>query len=365
MYFDKFDPLKGERLEIMDKDGIVNEALRPDLPDDRIKDLYVRMTVLREADKTALSLQREGRMGTYAPVYGQEAAQASAAFLHEQDWIAPSYRETGALFMKGVPLKNLYMYWMGDERGMNMDPKLRVLPIDVVVGCPPLHAVGVSWAMKLKGEKSVAVGYFGDGASSQGSVHEAMNMAGVFKTPTVFVCQNNQFAISLPRSRQTAAHTIAQRAVGYGFKGIQIYGNDLLAVYAAMKEATDLARKGGGPSFIEMLTYRFGPHTTADDPNKYRPADEVERNKPFDPLVRLRLYLDKKGLWSEDEEYEIIADAKREVGAALAEAEAVPPPSPSDLFDYTWKDIPKQARMQKEELLSFLSRAGKGGGEHA
>ena len=361
MYFDRFDPLKGERLEIMDKDGRVNESLRPDLSDEKIKQLYIRMSVLRVADKTALSLQREGRMGTYAPVFGQEAAQASSAFLDAEDWIVPSYRETGALFMRGYPLADIYRYWMGDERGMALTKKYRCLPIEVVVGAHPLHAVGVSWAMKLQGSKAVAAAYFGDGSTSEGSLHEAMNFAGVFKTPTIFICQNNQYAISVKRKIQTAAKTIAQKAAAYGFQGIQIYGNDLLAVYAAMKEAIDEAREGKGPKLIEMLTYRFGPHTTADDPYKYRDTEEVERNKPFDPLLRLRVYLTGKGLWSEEEEYQLMEDAKKEVEQAVKEAESTPPPDPSDIFNYTYAQKPEGLKRQEQELKEFLASAGEGG----
>lgn len=361
MYFEKFDPLKGLKLEIMDKDGKVDKELRPDIPDERIKELYVRMTVMRVADKTALSLQREGRMGTYAPVWGQEACQAAAAFLEESDWFVPSYRETGSLFMRGLPLADIYRYWMGDERGMARTREFKVLPIDVVVGSQPLHAVGVSWALKLQGEKSVAMVSFGDGATSEGSFHEAMNFAGVFKAPTIFLCQNNQFAISVRRKKQTASATIAQKAVAYGIPGIQIYGNDIMAVYASVSEAVERARAGEGPSLIEALTYRFGPHTTADDPTKYRPEEELEKNRPFDPLIRLRVYLEKKGLWSEDEEYSIIEDAKREVGEAVAEAEAAPPAPPTDIFDYTYSANPPYQKRQRDGFEAYLASARKGG----
>jgi len=352
MYFDRFDPFKGEKLEVMDKDGKVDEALRPELSDEKIKELYVRMTVMRVADKTALNLQREGRMGTYAPVWGQEAAESCSVALDDGDWLVPSYRETGAMFMRGVPLSLLYRYWMGDERGQRFPEGTRVLPINVVVGGQALHAVGLSWAMKLRGEKSCALACFGDGATSEGDFHEAMNFAGVFKTPTVFFCQNNQFAISVPRSRQTGSKTIAQKAAAYGFKGIQIYGNDLLAVYGAMKEALDRARAGEGPSLIEALTYRFGPHTTADDPTKYRSEEELEKNRPFDPLIRLRAYLEKKGLWSEDEEYSIVDAATKEVEKAVAIAESAPPAPPTDIFDYTYSTPPPYLQRQKEAIAN-------------
>ena len=358
MYFDRFDPGKGESLQILDHDARLREDLRPDLPDARIQSLYERMSVMRLADRTAMSMQREGGLGTYAPIYGQEAAQASAAFLDPADWMVPSYRETGALFMRGVPLSLLYRYWMGDERGMVFPEGLRALPVEIVVGAQPLHAVGLSWAMKLRGEKSVAVAYFGDGASSQGDVHEAMNFAGAFNTPTVFVCQNNQFAISMPRSKQTAAATIAQRAAGYGFKGILIDGNDLVAVCAAMQEALSDARAGRGPRLIEMLTYRLGPHTTADDPTKYRTNEELAEHKIFDPLLRLRCYLAGRGLWTESGEEQLLAKGQAEVDEAVRQAKAAAPAPPSDIFDYTYRRMPPCLERQKEELLAFLKSQG-------
>ncbi|MDD5656467.1 MAG: pyruvate dehydrogenase (acetyl-transferring) E1 component subunit alpha [Elusimicrobia bacterium] len=350
MYFDRCDPLKGEPLSILAPDGSLREDLRPNFPDDRAVEFYERMTVMRLADRMAMTMQREGNLGTYAPFYGQEACQASAAFLQPGDWLAPSYRETGALFLRGVPLANLYRYWMGDERGMLMPEGLRNLPIAVVVGAQALHAVGVAWAMKLKGEAGAAAVYFGDGASSQGDVHEAMNFAGVFKTPTVFICQNNQFAISLPRRRQTAAATIAQRAAGYGFPGLLIDGNDIFAVAGAMQEALAEARAGLGPRFIEMLTYRLGPHTTADDPRKYRSDEELAEQKRFDPLARLRVYLENRGLWSRERQDRLEAAGRAEVEAAARAALEAPPPDPADIFSYVYRRPPPYLERQRKEL---------------
>jgi pyruvate dehydrogenase E1 component alpha subunit len=364
MYFDRFDPIKGQSLQILDPMGKLQEELRPDFPDARVKQLYERMSVMRLADRMGMSLQREGGMGTYAPFYGQEAAQASAAFLDPADWMVPSYRETGALFIRGVPLENLYRYWMGDERGMLMPEGQRTLPIAIVVGAQPLHAVGLGWAMKLKGEKSAAAAYFGDGASSQGDVHEAMNFAGVFQTPTVFICQNNQFAISLPRQQQTAAATIAQRASSYGFPGLLIDGNDLFAVAAAMQEALADARAGKGPRLIEMLTYRLGPHTTADDPTKYRANEEIEKYKPFDPLLRLRSYLEGKGLWNETAEEDLLKRGQAEVEEAAKKAKAMAPPSPDDMFTHTYRTMPPYLERQREGLRTFLKEQGKGEAVH-
>ncbi|MDD5628728.1 MAG: pyruvate dehydrogenase (acetyl-transferring) E1 component subunit alpha [Elusimicrobia bacterium] len=358
MYFERFDPMQGQCLQILDQAGRLQEALRPDLPDGRARQLYERMSVMRLADRMAMSLQREGGMGTYAPFYGQEAAQASAAFLGPEDWMVPTYRETGALYLRGVPLANLYRYWMGDERGMLMPEGARTLPIAIVVGSQPLHAVGLSWAMKLKGEKAAAAAYFGDGASSQGDVHEAMNFAGVFQTPTVFICQNNQFAISLPRRQQTAAATIAQRAAGYGFPGLLIDGNDIFAVAAAMTEALADIRAGKGPRLIEMLTYRLGPHTTADDPTKYRNAEEIEKFKPADPLLRLRRYLEAKGLWDQAAEEDLLRRGQAEVEEAAGKAKAAPPPAPDELFAYTYRSLPPYLERQREELRAASQAQG-------
>ncbi|GAB4250828.1 pyruvate dehydrogenase (acetyl-transferring) E1 component subunit alpha [Deferrisoma sp.] len=359
MYLDRFDPLKGERLEILDADGnITDESLRPDIPDERIRELYEWMVAMRAADDMAIRLQREGRMGTYAPVAGQEAAQCSAAALAPQDWLVPSYRETGALWLRGVPLHRLYLYWAGDERGSAWDPELRTLPISIPVGSQALHAAGLGWALRLKGERAAALVYFGDGATSEGEVLEAMNFAGVFRAHTVFFCQNNQYAISVPRRRQTAAPTIAQKALAFGFPGIQIYGNDLLAVLGAVGEALERARSGEGPTLIEALTYRFGPHTTADDPTRYRSDEEVERMRRFDPLVRVRRYLEAKGLWSEADEAALQERVKKRVQDEVDQAFAFPEPDPAEMFDSTWAERPAYLERQRREFLEALGRDG-------
>ncbi|HSH69045.1 MAG TPA: thiamine pyrophosphate-dependent enzyme, partial [Deferrisomatales bacterium] len=196
MYFDRFDPLRGDCLEVMDPDGRVDASLRPELDDRQIAHLYERLTAIRTADQLALRLQREGRMGTYAPVLGQEACQAGAAALGEGDWLVPSYREMGAMWLRGVPLEAIYRYWTGDERGSVWPAELRVLPVAIPVGSQGLHAVGLAWAMKLQGKTSAVLVYFGDGATSEGEMLEAFNFAGVFQVPVVFLCCNNQYAIS-------------------------------------------------------------------------------------------------------------------------------------------------------------------------
>ncbi len=362
MYLGRFDPLKGERLEILDPQGRLDEGLRPNLDDGRLREFYGRMTAMRLADRMALRLQREGRMGTYAPLWGQEACQVSAAALGEADWLVPSYRETGALWLRGVPLHRIYQYWTGDERGSCWPPELRVLPMAIPVGSQGLHAVGLAWAMKMRREASATLVYFGDGATSEGEMLEAFNFAGVFGTAAVFFCPNSQYAISVPRRRQTAAPTLAQKAVGFGFPGIQVYGNDVLAVYGVVREALDRARDGGGPVLVEALTYRFGPHTTADDPTQYRSQEEVERMQPFDPLLRLRSYLAARGLWSPEQEQEIVAAAQAEVDRAVAETYAQPDPDPADIFDHTYAALPAQLERQRDACLRRLARAGAGDG---
>ena len=256
--------------------------------------------------------------------------------------------------MMGIPLKIIFLYWMGNEEGSRAPEGINVLPVSIPVGTHPLHAVGVGWAAKLKGDKIVTVAYFGDGATSKGDFHEAMNFAGVFKTPSIFFCQNNQFAISVPRSRQTASATIAQKAIAYGFDGIQVDGNDLFAVIEATKEAVNKARSGGGPTLIEGVTFRFGPHTTADDPTKYRTEKDIEPWRPLDPLVRLRLYLKEKKLWDEGVEQRMTEEAQKEIDQAVKEAEAVPPPAPDEIFTSVFAEMPPQLKEQLEYLKSTL-----------
>jgi pyruvate dehydrogenase E1 component alpha subunit len=356
---EKFDPLKGKILRILHPDGRCEEKLKPDLADDTVKTLYREMVFIRQADQRALSLQRQGRSGTYAPVQGQEAAQVGSAYaLGEGDWIFPSFRETGACYMRGVPLKDILLYWMGDERGQKVAEGANVFPISIPVGSHPLHAVGVAWAAQLQGEKICTVAYFGDGATSEGDFHEAMNFAGVFQAPTIFFCQNNQYAISVPRKIQTAAKTLAQKAMAYGFSGIQVDGNDLFAVYAATSEAREKAISGGGPTMIEAVTYRFGPHTTADDPTKYRADEELEEWKPLDPLLRVQKYLEGKGIWSKDWEAGVKEEAEKSISEAVQDAEGVAEAKPEEFFQYTFAEMTPNLKEQMDDFLAFLKEKG-------
>ena len=351
-----YDPLKGKMFQILKPDGTLQPGEKPPLSDQETFTLYQKMIFIRLADQKALMLQRQGRFGTYAPIWGQEACQVGSAYvLQKGDWVFPAFREIGAALMMGIPLKTIFLYWMGNEDGKPGSGRDQCHACFNPGGNPPLHAVGVAWAAKLKGDKIVTIAYFGDGATSKGDFHEAMNFAGVFKTPTIFFCQNNQFAISVPRKMQTASKTIAQKAIAYGIDGIQVDGNDLFAVMTATKEAVEKARSGGGPTLIEGVTFRFGPHTTADDPTKYRTEKEIEPWKPLDPMVRLRLYLKEKGLWSEEVEQRLTEEAQKEIDQAVKDAEAVPVPEVEEIFKYVYAEMTPQLKEQLEYLKSTLT----------
>jgi pyruvate dehydrogenase E1 component alpha subunit len=336
-------------LQVIDESGAADEGLLT-LSIDDLKRLFETIFLSRTFNTRALSLQREGRIGTYASIWGQEGCQTGSAIaLAKEDWVFPSFRETGVLISLGYPMWMLYRYWMGDERGMKCPDDLNAFPMSVPVGTQIPHAMGTAWAMKLKGHKKASVVYFGDGGSSRGDFHEALNLAGVFKVPAVFICQNNQWAISLPRRHQTAAETIAQKALSYGMEGIQVDGNDAAAVYRATSEALKRAKEGKGPTLVECFTYRLDDHTTADDAKRYRSPDEVEEWKAKEPLIRLRAYLKSKGAWDEGYEENLKKECEARVASALKEAEAFSPPGPADIINHTYATLtPRQAKELKE-----------------
>jgi len=348
---DEFDPLKGKRLQILRETGTVNKKLEPEIDDDTLIRAYRTLVLTRVSDDKAIKLQRQGRLGAYPPSIGQEASQLGPTMaLEENDWLVWAFREWGAITWKGVPLWRQFLYWMGNEEGNNYPEGIRVTPTAVPVGSQILHAIGISYASRLRGEDSVALVFFGDGGTSEGDFHEGLNMAGVLNTPTVFVCQNNQFAISMRRERQTASPTIAQKAVAYGFKGIQVDGNDLLGLYAATREAVNRARDGQGPTLIESFTYRMGDHTTSDDASRYRTKEEIEEWEKRDPITRFKRYLIKRGLWDEAREEGMMAEIQDEVEKAVNKAESYHRPSIDDLFKHAYADMPPELREQMECL---------------
>jgi len=350
-FFDEYDPLKGKRLQVLSPDGSVQEHMVPPLDAGTLAKAYRTMVLARAADDRAFKLQRQGRLGAYAPTRGQEASQLGPVLaLEEPDWMVPAFRELTGLLWRGVPLWRFYLYWMGNEQGSLYPENVRVTPVAVPVASQIPHAVGISYASMLREERAVTMVFFGDGATSEGDFHEALNFAGVFKTPIVFVCQNNQYAISTPRSHQTASETIAQKALAYGLPGIQVDGNDLLALYAAAKEALDRARRGEGGSLIEAFTYRLGDHTTSDDATRYRQNKELEEWERKDPLRRLRTYLEKKRIWDGSLDDQAWAEAGRATDEAVAKAESHPSPSVEEIFQFTYQDMTPWLLEQMENL---------------
>lgn len=298
-----------------------------------VRRLYRAMNEARAYDVKSTALQKQGRLATYSGFLGQEAAQVgSAAALDPDDWMVGSYRDAAAMWMQGYPWEQLVLGRTGDERGGRPPEHVPVLPPSITVGGHMIHAVGLSWASRLQGSQNIAITYFGDGATSEGDFHEAMNFAGVYQTPTVFFCQNNGYAISLPTSEQTASESIAIKADAYGMPGVQVDGNDLLAVYQATKTAVDRARAGDGPTLIEAVTYRLGPHTTNDDPTRYRSKEEEEAAFRNEPMVRVRLYLESQGQWDEDWQDKIDADAMRDIERAVEMAESLTLPTADEMF---------------------------------
>jgi pyruvate dehydrogenase E1 component alpha subunit len=346
MITDDHDPLKGRMFQILDKDG---NLVGPDPGYDEtlLKAMYWWMTLARMADDKSLKLQRQGRMGTYAPIKGQEAAQVGSALaMVRDDWMFPAFRELGAYMVRGVTLEHNLLYFMGDVRGNAVPEGIHNLPIYVPVGTQLPQAVGAAHAMRLAKKPTAVLAFLGDGATSTGDFHEGLNLAGVLKAPVVFLCQNNGWAISVPRSRQSAAKTIAQKAVAYGFPGVQVDGNDVLAVYATTYEALERARLGEGPTLIEAVTYRLLMHTTADG--------EQQKWEARDPIKRFRAYLERKGIWTEQWQHELEERATKEISEAIAKAESIAPHVPEHLFENMYAEMPEELKEQLEYLKRSL-----------
>lgn len=357
---EQYDPLKGEMLQILDEQGQIKTKLEPKLSNGELKRIYSCMVTTRVADMKALKLQRQGRLGTFAPSLGHEACQVGSAFpIKKEDWAFPYFRDLGMYVTLGFPLKNYYLYWMGNEDGMRIPPELNIFTIAVPVASQVLHAVGAGMAANIRKDKIAVMCYFGDGGTSEGDFHEGLNFAGVFNTPNVFVCYNNQYAISVPRAKQTASKTLAQKAVAYGFEGVLVDGNDVLAMYVAAKGALEKARSGGGSTLIEAYTYRMGDHTTADDASRYRSEGEVKEWVKKDPIERFRIYLKNKDLWDDAFEKRIQEEAATLVEKAVEEAEKTPLPAIEELFVYTYKNMHSNLKEQLEELQAFLRERGK------
>jgi pyruvate dehydrogenase E1 component alpha subunit len=350
------------RLSILDEKGRVDKKLDPDLPKDLLLKLYRAMVLGRRFDERLLALQRQGRIGTFPPISGQEAAHLGAvAVLTPEDWMVPAFRETAAEVWRGRSLESIIVANAGFNEAASLDPPGPTMPIAVPVGSQTLHAVGLGWAARYRRTDQVVLTFFGDGATSEGDFHEAMNFAGVYRAPVVFVCQNNQWAISIPRSQQTRAATIAQKALAYGMAGIQVDGNDVLAVYAAVAEAADRARAGDGPTLVECETYRLTMHTTADDPTRYRTDDEVEEWRRKDPIPRFETYLKRRRLLTKAKIAAIAAEIGEEIQAAVdaAEKRMASLGDPLEMFNHAYAEMTPTIDAHRREFEGELAAAAK------
>ena len=350
-------------LSILDEEGNLDSAMEPNISDETLLRLHHYMLLGRRFDERMLSLQRQGRVGTFAPISGQEASQLGAvAALHPSDWLVPAFRETAAELWRGRTMESVMLYFNGFNEGVDIPADQNDFPISVPVGSQILHAVGIAWAIQYRGKPDVAMAFFGDGATSQGDFHEGLNFAGVYRIPAIFVCQNNQWAISVPRKHQTRSNTLAQKAIAYGIKGIQVDGNDVLAVYAAASEAAERARSGAGATFIECVTYRMSVHTTADDPKRYRTDEEVELWQRRDPIERFRTYLTAKGLLSEEKIEAAENVVKKAIQSAVdrAEEQMKNIGDPLDMFEHAYAQMPPHLLEQKQYLSRELLEQKKG-----
>ncbi|MFO8236598.1 MAG: pyruvate dehydrogenase (acetyl-transferring) E1 component subunit alpha [Bacteroidales bacterium] len=354
--FKEYDPLKNKLFSIMDNDGkITNDKYMPDIDDEKIVQAYKNMLFARTADLMTVSFQRQGRIYTYPPNYGQEAISGGIAqVMREDDWIVPAYRELGLWLAKGASLKEVFLYFMGYEDGSRFEKAKHLLPVSVPIASQLLHAAGIGYEIKYHQKEEVVFTFVGDGGTSEGDFHEGLNFAAVWKVPVVFVIQNNQYAISFNVKNQTSSKNLAIKSYSYGIKGIQVDGNDFFAMTKAAEYAAEVAKKGEGPVLIEALTYRRGAHTTSDDPSKYRTKEEEQEWEIKDPLNRLKSYLSNRNLWNNEKEEELNQQHKKEVERQFEEAENYGEYPLEDVFKYLYEDMPADLKKQQYAHEKFL-----------
>ncbi|MDP6704885.1 MAG: thiamine pyrophosphate-dependent enzyme [Alphaproteobacteria bacterium] len=354
--------------QVLDRDGLPNGNLAdPDLPREALIGMYETMVLVRIMDERGWQLQRSGRVEFWIPGRGQEAAHiASTVAMADSDWIFLADREPGAMLLRGATLASLFAQYFGrrDEplRGRRLplllgDRRLNIVPCMTQVGAYLPHAAGAAWAAKLKGHETRTIVYFGDGATSRGEFHSAMNFAGIHRPPAIFFCQNNGWAVSTPNDRQTAVASFAAKGDAYGVRNLRVDGNDPLAVYSVTKEARDLAPEVGA-TLIEAVTYRLGFHTSSDNPDLYRMPEEVEAWEAWDPLARTRKYLEGRQWWHDQDEAALLERCRREVQAAIETAEAMPAPEPADLVDEIYAEPTWLLAEQRDRLLEELADEG-------
>lgn len=341
----------------LDGDGrLLNESIRDDLTEDFVKKCYEQLILMRTYDRKAINLQRQGRLGTYAPFEGQEAAQVGSAFaLEPEDWIFPTYRDHAATMTFGLPIETVFLYWNGRVEGCIPPAGKKIFPPAVPLATQLPHAAGAAMAEQYKGTKNAAIVYFGDGSTSEGDFHEGMNFASIFKAPVVFFNQNNKYAISVPIERQMNSKTIAQKSIAYDIPGIRLDGNDIFAVYFETKKAMERARRGEGPTLIEAVTWRYGAHTTADDPSKYRDQSLSEQKREAgDPILRLERFMNREGIWNEGWAERIKEEAEHTIEEAVRKMESYPEADVNDLFDHIFEQKTWTIQKQKNEYLDYL-----------
>ncbi len=350
-----------ERTAIKSKSSVSSQYPHG-LSADELKAMYEGMVLTRAYDERGFKLQRQGRIGFYAGSFGEEATQIGTAFaLEEKDWVFSSYRQPGVAFIRGVPLEvmanNLYGNSQDIVHGRQMPVhytyrKAKFLSISSVIGTQIIQAVGCAMAARIKGDDAVAITYFGDGGTSSNDFHSGMTFAGSFKAPCVFVLVNNQYAISMPVARQSGCENMAEKASGYGMHGEQVDGNDILAVYAATKTAVERGRQGQGPTLLELKTYRTGPHSSSDDPSRYRDQAETDEWLKRDPIATFRARLEEFGLWNQAYEDELQTSVQERISNAVKQAEALPAPEWDTLFDDVYAEMPQTLQMQKADILA-------------
>ncbi|MBP5836100.1 pyruvate dehydrogenase (acetyl-transferring) E1 component subunit alpha [Candidatus Phytoplasma meliae] len=359
-----YDPLKEKQLQILDPQGnIVKPELEPKITKDTLLKMYQTMVLGRQADLAALKYQRQGRMGNYLLNSGQEASQVgAAAALEPQDWVSPYYRDAGIYLYRGVSLEQFYLYWYGNEKGSQIDPKLRLLPVNIIIGSSINLGAGLAFASKYQNKKEVTIATIGDGGTAHEEFNAGLNYAAVFQVPLVVLIQNNQYSISNPRKNVSKAKTLAQKCYAFGIPGMQVDGNDVLAVYVAVKEAVTRAREGQGPILIENIAYRLEAHSTNDNASVYRSKEEEMEWRKKDPIVRFQAYLIKKGYLSLEQVKEIEEKAKQEIVDAHQKVEQHGSLiDVKDVFQYTYETMTPQLEEQLEECQAFLKAQGKEG----
>ncbi|WP_370431038.1 pyruvate dehydrogenase (acetyl-transferring) E1 component subunit alpha ['Camptotheca acuminata' phytoplasma] len=357
--FDIYNPLNKKKLQILDLEGqVINSELEPKISNDKLLKMYKTMVLARVADIKAVQFQRQGRMLSYVVNEGHEGGQIGiASALEEKDWISPYFRDMGLYLYRGIPLENVYLYWYGNEKGSKLDPKKRILPVNIIIGSGINIGAGLAVSSKLQNKDEVTLATIGDGGTAHEEFYAGLNFASVYKAPFVVAIQNNQYAISTPRKTASNSETLAQKCYAFGIPGIQVDGNDVLAVHVAVKEFVERSRQKKGPGLIEIVTYRMGPHTTNDNTTLYRSKAEEEEWRQKDPIVRFQKYLLNKNILTQEIISEIDKDAEEHVVQTheriLTYGNEV---EPIEVFEHTYNEMTPQLKEQYSEYESFFKK---------